>query len=261
MKNLMYVMFIAALFFMGCNEDENLNPDQQIQDNPSLTQGDQQVVSEINVNDKSLTFIYRDGHVGILERYRPGDTPILGEEFEGMTFSEIHQKLAPGRPVPTELEQIDERFELKSEEVENGYQNEQLTDGDFLYLEPKTGAKEEGLNDVWFRDNYCNPSSFYNGYKACLLNRYGPGTDWAWANCSRSRVYVYPFQGGQIHLRGQVDGSTLFDADLLAGWVYTYYMYSGKNFWGCRVNKKHYYSITNTSGDGWHWSLRSNTDC
>lgn len=259
MKNLFLLLLGATMMFVSCSE-EAMQPEEKITDELNLTQAGQKVVSEINVNGNSVTFIYKDGHVGILEKYRPGDSPVLGAEFEGMTFSEIHLKLAPAKAVPAELDQIDERFEIKSEEVA-GYQNEQITAGDFLYLEPKQGAMEEGLNDIWFRDNYCNPSSFYNGYKACLLNRYGPGTDWAWANCSRSRVYVYPFQGGQVHLQGKVNGSVLFDADLLSGWVYTYYMYSGKNFWGCRTNKQHYYSITNTYGDGWHWSLRSNTDC
>lgn len=256
----MCLVFITTLFTFGCNE-EGMAPDEKAPDNTSLTQNGQKIVSEINVEDKTITFISKDGHVGVLEKYRPGDTPILTEEFEGLTFSEIHQKLAPGREVPVELAEIEERFELESDGVDEGYKNQPVIKGDYLPMEPKAGAKEEGLNDSWFRDNYCNPSSFYNGYKACLLNRYGPGSDWGWANCTRSRVYVYPFQGGQVHLQGKVDGSTLFDADLLSGWVYSYYMYSGKNFWGCRSNKKHYYSITNTYGDGWHWSLRSNTDC
>lgn len=259
MKNLNYYVLIAVLFAFGCNKEEH-NPDQRVTDINGLNQEGQQVISEISMDGKVLTFIERDGNVGVLERYLPGEQPILTEDFEGLTFSEIHKKLAPEREVPEILGQIEERFEFESE-VEAKYQNQQIIEGNHIEEKSVSNTREAGLNDVWFRDNYCNVSSFWNGYKACLLNRYGPGTDWAWANCSRSRVYVYPFQGGQVHLRGQVNGSTLFDADLLSGYVYSYYMFSGKNFWGCRQIKKHYYSITNTSGDGWHWNLRSNTNC
>lgn len=259
MRSLICYVLIATLFIFGCSEESH-DPNHQVTDVQGLNQGDQQVISEITLDGKVLTFIHRDGNVGVLERYLPGEKPILGEEFEGLTFAEIHQKLAPEVAVPAEIAQIDERFEMESD-VAEGYQNQQLIEGNHIESKSGTSSREAGLNDIWFRDNYCNVSSFWNGYKACLLNRYGPGSDWGWANCTRSRVYVYPFQGGQVHLQGKVDGSTLFDADLLAGYVYTYYMFSGTNFWGCRQTKKHYYSITNTSGDGWHWNLRSNTNC
>ena len=259
MKKLIVIAFAFVFAMYGCKEEIN-EPVPEKSDVLGLNVDNQTVLSEIQIGDKIVSFVARDGHVGILERFMPGEEPVLDDKFEGFTLAEIHQTLAPGRKVPEEIMAVDEKFGMQSD-VAGDYENASVVEGDHINIKSAAGMREEGLNDIWFRDNYCNVTSFWNGYKACLLNRYGSGGDWAYSNCSRSRVYVYPFQGGQVHLRGQVNGSTLFDADLLVGYVYSYYMFSGKNFWGCRTIKKHYYSITNTSGDGWHWNLRSNTNC
>ncbi len=261
MRNLIVLGVFTSMFLWSC-QDENLEtiPQQsQIEDQLTEIKG-QNVISQITVGDGTVVFLSNGEDIALFERNRPGEEAILSPDLVGMTLEEIHQELAPGKAVPAELKNLQERFEISADASE---QTQKYTPegANFGIDKSSDHARTEDLNDIWFRDNYCNPSSYYNGYKACLLNRKNISTDWAWANCSRSRVYVYPYQGGQIHLRGQIDGSTMFDADLLAGWVYNYYMYSGKNFWGCRVNKKHYYSITNTAGDGWHWSLRSNLDC
>ena len=261
MRNLILFSVLATMFLWSCS-DENLEniPDPTQTEHELQEIKGQNVISQITIGEGTVVFLSNGEDIALFEKNLPGKEAILGEELVGLTLKEIHQELAPGKAVPTELLNVEERFEIRSSDTD--LTNEFPAEGANLGADKSSSnSRTQDLNDVWFRDNYCNPSSFYNGYKACLLNRKNMTTDWAWSNCTRSRVYVYPYQGGQIHLKGQINGSTIFDADLLVGWVYNYYMYSGKSFWGCRQNKKHYYSITNTSGDGWHWSLRSNLDC
>ena len=262
MKNLTLFSVLITLFLWACNDEslETIQDNAQSENELPEIKG-QHVISQITVGDGTVAFLSNGEDIALFERNRPGQKEILGKDLDGMTLPEIHRKLAPAREVPTALLQVEERFEVSPDNNianKNGFP---IEGGHLEIDESSATSRTEDLNDGWFRDNYCNPGSFYNGYNACLLNRKNSSTDWAWANCTRSRVYVYPYLGGQIHLKGQVNGSTIFDADLLAGWVYSYYMFSGTSFWGCRQNKKHYYSISNGSGNGWHWSLRSNLDC
>ncbi|UII21287.1 hypothetical protein [Fulvivirga ligni] len=256
MKKYLSVIMMVSLMW-ACQEEETQSIKTEDQ-----SQTGQRVISEITVADNTLQFISNGDDIAVLEKFKPGGEPLLNEEVEGLTFAEIHRKLAPGASIPTEILEMEDKFELKMEEDDEAIQQELAEQGDYFSdLQGEPTVKQEGLNDVWFFNNYCNFPSFYNGYKACLLNRYGPGYNYAWADCTRSRVYVYPFQGTQIRLQGLADGKELFSVDLPVGYVYNYYIYSGRSIFGCRVNKRHYYYIYDYSGSGWHWSFRSNTDC
>lgn len=261
MKKIILCCALLSLSLLGCDKEE-VSPSAPSQNAFGQNQG-QRILSEISAGESSVLFLANGDHIAILAKHRPGEASLLTKEMEGLTLSEIHQRLAPEKPVPSELALSKERFEV--ENLNAPSEKNVMSEGRHLETTiAESAERTRDLNDQWFSNNYCQFESFYNGYKACLLNRTperGLAVDWAWANCSRSRVYVYPYKGGQIHLQGKIDGNALFNVDLLAGYVYTYYMYSGTNIFGCRVNKQHYYTITQTAGDGWHWSLRSNTDC
>jgi hypothetical protein len=260
MKKLFTSSALSALLFLACQE----SPVQQPAAEPAAASG-QRMLSEIQVGEGSITFYANGKYLSFLEKRKPGTPSIIGKEMEGLSFAEIHKRLAPDMQVPVELSDDKDRYqEISAQDIDpDGVRP--LAEGNHLESEIQVPlAKAADLNDTWFRDNYCNPLfAQYSGYKACLLNRAGPGTDWAWANATRSRVYVYPHTGTYIHLNGKVDGSGVFDADLLTGWVYNYYMFSAARWYsfGCRTTLQHYYTITHTSGQFWHWAFGSHTDC
>jgi hypothetical protein len=261
MKKLFIACSILSILAVSCTKEKTAPPNPADPNSSAM-----RILSEINVGSGSVTFVANGTNIGILTKSLPGKPSPLGSEMAGLTFAQIHQRLAPSMQVPAELIASKDHFETRSDNspggaIEGGFQ---AATSEELPIAKGSNPGTTDLNDYWFSTNYCNPPSFWNGYNACLLNRTparGLSTDWAWSNATRTTVYVYPYMGHQIHLRGQVDGSTLFDVDLLSGYVYGYYMFSGTSFWGCRQNKKHYYTITNTEGCGWHWSLRSNLDC
>jgi hypothetical protein len=262
MKKLIVCISVTSLFLCSCQKEKNApsNPA-----NPVVQISGARVISEIHIGSSTIVFMANGTTLGILTKKLPGEQEILTAEMAGLTLAEIHRRLAPEKVVPAELLACKERFETRAD-------NSAPVPAEGAFRQPSS-TQETGkssnpastdLNDAWFSSIYCNPPSFWNGYNACLLNRTperGLSTDWAWANATRSTVYVYPYQGHQIHLNGKVDGNSLFDVDLLSGYVYSYWMFSGTSFWGCRQMKQHFYTITNTYGSGWHWSLRSNTDC
>jgi hypothetical protein len=263
MRKVIVCCSVLSLFLFGCSKEKNAAPTSPV--NTQMQTAGVHLLSEIQVGSGSVTFVANGANLAILTKSLPGQPAPLGAEMAGLTFAEIHHKLAPGIPVPLELMKSKERFEVRADNSE-GVKVQGDCKQTSIPESPERGMNPTAadLNDLWFSNNYCHPSSFYNGFNACLLNRTperGLSTDWALSNATRTYVHVYPYKGQQIHLHGQVDGNGLFDVDLLSGWVYNYYMYSGQAWWGCRTNKQHYYTITNTSGCGWHWSLWSNTDC
>ena len=261
MKKISALFILVILIAVGCKKE--VPPPVSTVHDRDTSASLQYLVSEIKVGSASLQFIVKGTDASLLEKNVPGSSPLLGKNVEGLTLQEIHRKFAPGKAVPKELLPFTDRFGISQADGATP-----VIEGNHLEVNSpvvdNSNARVSDLNDTWFRDNYCGNPSFYNGYHSCMLNRTVAGgfsTDWSWSNCTRSNVYVYPYQGSQIHLQGKVDGSVLFDVDLLSGYVYYYYMYSGTNFWGCRSTKKHYYTITPRSGTGWHWNLKSNTDC
>lgn len=261
MKHLILASALGALVFFGCQEG---NPVTQPNPDAAAPVQGQRVISELKVGDGAVTFYSNGKFLSFLEKRKPGAAPIISDDMNGLTFAEIYARLAPGQRVPEELSDVRDRYSvIPSHEIVA----QDSSDGNHQDVEPVTPpflAKTADLNDAWFHDNYCNKIwSAWSGYKACLLNRAGPGTDWAWANATRSAVYVYPHTGTFIHLNGKVDGSGIFDADLLTGWVYYYYMYSASKWYsfGCRTTLQHYYTITHTLNQFWHWTMGSHTDC
>jgi hypothetical protein len=263
MKQLIALSSLTFALLMGCQE----NPAPTSEAAPSSTpaQG-QRMISEIKVGESSVTFYANGKFISFLEKRLPGSPAIIGKEMENLSFAEIHRRLAPGVKVPDELTDAKDVYipiperEMPSPTVPEGSHLEPGA----AYETPSPLAKATDLNDSWFNTNYCSKIfSQWSGYKACLLNRQGPGNDWGWANATRSAVYVYPHTGTYVHLNGKVDGSGLFDVDLLKGYVYYYYMFSPARWYsfGCRTSLQHYYTISHTSGQFWHWAFGSHTDC
>jgi hypothetical protein len=260
MKQLLVMTALGAALLMGCQETPVQSP------NPTSGQATgQRTLAEISVGEGSVTFLKSGEYIAILEKRRPNAAPILTEDMAGLTFGEIHQRLAPGVKVPDELAKSQVKYNFINPDARKpeagspvGGQNE------LLPAKTQSLAKTADLNDSWFRNNYCiYPNGLFETYSACLLNRSGPGTDWAWANANFSVVRVYPHTGTFIHLNGKVNGNNVFDTDLLVGWVYTWNMTSDRPWWGfgCTVTRQHYYTITHTSGQFWHWSLGSSQAC
>jgi hypothetical protein len=264
MKKIVFYCSVLSLFLFSCKKEANspANPAKA-----TISVQGSRILSEVPVGSGTITFIANGTDLAILTKNLPGQPALLGADMDGLTFAEIHRRLAPGKDVPIELLATKEHFQMRADNSDGVPAHGACLQTNLPAIQERSmNPATADLNDVWFSNNYCHPSGFYNGYQACLLNRTperGLSTDWAYSNCTRSYVHVYPYKGQQIHLHGQVNGTGLFDVDLPSGYVYSYYMYSGQDWWGfgCRVTKQHYYSITNTAGCGWHWSLWSNTDC
>ena len=79
----------------------------------------------------------------MVEKQEPNSSPILGKDLEGLTWSEIHQRLAPGKPVPAEVANLKTPFALNSGS-QNGYKACMLN--------------QTGWTWAWV-GSYCNTSS------------------------------------------------------------------------------------------------------
>ena len=264
MKKSLAYSLLSTMILWGCNS-ENAGPNANGPDSPAPAASGQRTLSEISVNGGKVTFYANGDNLALMESHQPNANPILGEKFQGMTLAEIHLALAPLQAVPKELTASQERFQSLPDGMVPAAENPATTVGENAEATaPPALSKSADLNDSWFSANYCTWSSFYNGYKTCLLNRTperGLSTDWVQSSAARSYVYVYPYKGHQIHLNGKIDGSNILNVDLLSGSVYRYWMYSGTSIFGCRINKTHKWTITNTAGSGWHWSYGANMDC
>ncbi|MEO7427514.1 MAG: hypothetical protein ABI036_20180 [Fibrobacteria bacterium] len=263
MKKLLTYSAFSALFLWGCNSE---SPTQTASGpgTPTAVSG-QRTLSQLKLDGGMVTFYANGDNMVMMESHAPGAPSLLGEKYQGMTLAEIYHALAPMEAIPSELQASTERFQALADGVVPAEENPATAVGENAITDvPAPLAKAADLNDSWFSNNYCQWNSFYNGYKTCLLNRTperGLSTDWVTSTAARSYVYVYPYKGGQIHLNGKIDGSNILDVDLLSGSVYSYYMYSGHSVFGCRINKTHKWTITHTSGCGWHWSYAANLDC
>ena len=258
MKKLIACAALGTLLLVGCNENNSVTSPA---DKPATANPGQRVVSEIKVGDGSLTFIANGNYFAVVEKRTTKSVPILGKEMDGLTWSEIHQRLAPGKPVPSELAGNKVPFSARigegpvvMEEGQGSYSGSGRGD-------PQPLAKAMDPNDAWFAANYCQFSG-WNAYKACMLNQTGWTWAYAYASVKLSKVFINPWLGQQVHIRGTVGSYVVFDYDMLAGGqaLYNFYMESSRDwFFGTLNQERHRYDLTAAPGHAWHWSYRSHT--
>ena len=257
MKKLIACAALGTLLLVGCNENNSINTPA---DKPAGSP--QRIISEIAVGGGSLTFIVNGDYIATVEKQPSKDEKILGPEMVGLTWAEIHQRLAPGKKVPAELLQSKERFGMEPESAGPDAVNpDGHNSGSDL-----PGPLAKAWDPSYFQANYCNPGSGDNAYNTCMLSQQNWTYAFVYATVSRSRVNVNPYMGSQmVHIRGTVDGVGVFDWDMQPGFnsYYNFYMYSKSALWGlgCRMNLRHRYDITSAPGAGWHWSFFSGTLC
>lgn len=264
MKRLAILSAMTMLGVLACNQEEETtasNPAPAPADNSA---SGQRIVSEITVSNGKVTFLANSGYIAIIEA-RTGTKRILGEEMVGLTLAEVHLRLAPGKQVPQELLDSHDRFEtagqpntdvVDSQGSQSAVNSQGSQSSDY-------SSTSQALTDTDFSAQYCQITSFFNGYNACMLDQINWTNHFVQSTCARSRVDINPFAGGNQHIRGTVDGSRIFDFDMVSAWsnYYNFYMFSGTSIFGCRMNKVHNYTITSPAPASLHWSYRSNMDC
>jgi len=177
---------------------------------------------------------------------------VLNDDFKGMTWKQVQEKLAPGTKIAPELASL--TFKPKQSvpapvvtPAGEGATNDPSA--------PAALAKTSALKDAWFQQNYC--WTWGAGYRCCLLNR-ANYPDWGWTNCMMSFANILMYSGTQVNFKLQVGSSNLFNTTILNdGRVHCWTTYSGTNWLGLRKQEVHRYDVYNTSGQGWHWAVNS----
>jgi hypothetical protein len=240
----------VILLATGCQQEPSpVSPavDSPRSDIPGLTAEEKStlypVLSEVTSGTSKVTFYDAgDGSVFMTQLFDAGRNPLVDESMDGLTFAEIHSRLAPGKPVPALLAKNTFRIAAP---VEHEFGPVEAAP---LLGEPGAPlGKVAGQWDLWFQQNYCDDVN------QCLLNRTGSSTDWVQStNRKYSVFWVMLYQGSQITTKIKVDGNTVVTGTVLYGQVWSGWGQSGTNWLGAREKKTHRLEISDGSGDGWH---------
>lgn len=102
------VSSVLALVVAGCNGDPEPTPEAE-----ALARTREKLVARVEVEPSHFLSFYElaPGQIAVLEEgsLETGVTPLDQESWRGLSMTELHQKVAPGQPIPEKLRTADQR--------------------------------------------------------------------------------------------------------------------------------------------------------
>ena len=248
MKKLFACSALGFLILLGCNSENSVKDTNPVK--PGGT-GDipQRLLSEIQVDGGTVSF-YASGQDVMIHEYSPsGSGPLLGKSLDGLTLSEIHQRLAPGKPVPAELAAFTEPYQVPQ-------QNETSTSEVAPAL-----AKQADMSEAEFRSLHCSWWPYVNSYKYCYPNQNGGTINRMNGYGSRSYFAMVINSDNPIYLIARVNGEHRGSFPSLAKGTHNLSYWSWPNIFNCRPDVWHEYILQHDNTARLHLSLGMNNWC
>jgi hypothetical protein len=260
-NKLLLIALLSGVLLVGClnnspsNNESGKQAALETESSVDLASLDKPI--EIVVGNKSVIMYRTSDGLEVLETVHPkGETPLLSEEMEGLTWKKIVEQIAPQSRLSAEYENmVYTGVKLEGSSSELNVQN--------TLIEPSDSPKPMRLSKTsvdggWFQGYFCGTGNC-NGW--CLLNQWGVYRSTGSTNCMFSRLNIVLNSGSLIYIKIKV-GSKIFSPITIPAnnSVYSYNTRSSKNWTGVYNKELHSYELISAdANNNWHWGVVANT--